>query len=141
MASVILTRSDLALFSDPGNTRVVIPHLIAAPRTRNREQATVRFEGDEYDTVFRGQGRSRTYDLTCRYGQLEHGEMAQLVELLEDAHDAPDGRLQLRTHFFDVPGLQPYEVVTVGQFTEQHLGAKAWDVKFSATTVQHTIAV
>lgn len=139
MATVYLAKPDIALFADPGATLVVIPHLVAAPRTRTREQASVRFEGDEAPTTFRGEGRTRVYDLTARFGGDEHDDMLALIDLIEAAHDAPDGRLQLRTNFFDTPGLNPFEVVTVSNVVEQHLGGKAWDVRFTATTTAHTI--
>lgn len=141
MATVHLQKPDLALFSDPVNTRVIVPHMIAAPRTRRWEQASVRFEGDTAPTVFRGEGVGRSYGIVCRYSHVEHDDMAALLRLLESAHTAPDGRIQLRTNFFDAGGLDRYEVVTVADVTETHVKARAWDVSFTATTVQHTLAV
>ena len=37
MASVLLVKPDIALFADPGPSRVVVPHLVAAPRTRRND--------------------------------------------------------------------------------------------------------
>ncbi len=137
MARLLLPTPDLALFTDPSNTLVPVPHMIAAPRSRVRSKVLVDFEGDVSPTSFRGVSKRRTYDLTCRYAFNEHAQMGALVALLEHAEDVRDGRLQLRTNFFDVPYLNPFEVVDAGDVTEQHLGGRAWDVTFPVTTVNY----
>lgn len=138
---LILTVPDIALFSDPEGTRVEIPHLRGQRRTRRFDQTVVLFEGDDFPTAFRGVGRSRTYDLECVYTASEHLAMRQLLDLLEDAHDAVDGRLQLRTNAGQVEGLDPVAVVTVAEVPEEPLGGLGWRVTFTATVVQHTVEV
>lgn len=140
MASVTLAKPDLALFADPAATRVVVPHLITATRTRRRELALVRFEGDAAPTPFRGAGASKTYEVTCRFGQDEHADMLALLDLLDLAMVAPDGRLQLRTAWYAAGGDQ-YEVVVAGDVSEAPLKGRGWDIRFVATTVAHTLAV
>ena len=144
MASVLLVKPDIALFADPGPSRVVVPHLVAAPRTRRREKVPVRFEGFDAPVSFRGEARTRSYTLTCRYVHDEHAQMKALIDLLESAEDAPDDRLQLRTSFFATStfaGLDLYEVVVAGDVTETHLGGRAWDVSFVVNTVDYTLEV
>lgn len=142
MATVVLNKPDIALFADPGSTIIVIPHLIAAPRSRSFEQASVRFEGDDDVTTFRGEGRHRSHELVARFAADQHTDMLALVDLFETAHQAADGRLQLRTNFFnETPGLQPYEVVTVAKFAEQRAGGRVWDVRFTAESAAFTIEV
>lgn len=141
MASVLLAKPDLSLFADP-ETRVVLPHLIAAPRTRTTEKALVRFEGYQVPHAFRGEGRSRTYDLTCRYGSDEHEQLGDLLELLTTADDAPDGRLALRTNFWTAPGLDLYEIIAItGDVQERQAGSAAWDIVFPVETVYGTLEV
>lgn len=137
MAGIILGTSDLALYADPGATLVTIPHLVAAPRNHRRELALVRFEGDTAPTAFRGEGSWREYELTCRYSHVEHTEMLALLTLLDTAHGAVDGRLQLRTNPSRVPGLSPFEVGVVGDVAEQNLSGMAFDVRFTFTAVNH----
>lgn len=141
MAVVHLAKPDMALFSDPGSTLVQIPHLMAAPRTRHRRKVGVLFEGDNAPTTFRGaSGRQhRSYRLTCRYTAAEHQQMWALVDLLETAESAPDGRLQLRLQHFLVDGLQPFEVVTAGDVDEQRVDGRSWDVSFTVTTAQYSL--
>lgn len=139
MAQVFLRQPDLSLFADP-TVRVRIPHLIAAPRTRTREMVLVRFEGDSAPTSFRGEGGARSYELTCRYPSNRHVEMKELLDLLELAQDAPDSRLALRTHHFDVPGLGPFEVVVAGDISETYASGRAWDVRFTASTVAYSLS-
>lgn len=141
MASVVLAKPDLSLFVDP-EARVVLPHLIAAPRTRTTERALVRFEGYEVPHSFRGEGRSRTYDLTCRYGADEHDQIADLLGLLAAADDGADGRLALRTNFWTAAGLDLYEIIAVtGDVQERQVGGTAWDIVFPVETVYGTLEV
>lgn len=141
MASVVLAKPDLALFSNP-EVRVVLPHLIAAPRTRTTDRALVRFEGYEAPHAFRGEGRVRDYDLTCRYGADEHDDILELLQVLAAADAAADGRLALRTNFFTVAGLDLYEIISItGDVEERDIGRAAWDVRFPVRTVNGTIEV
>lgn len=141
MAGVTLALPDLALFSDPAGTRVEIPHLTSAPRTRKRDLVLVRFEGDPEATPFRGEGSTRVYDVTCRYSRYEASAMDDLLALLDLAHTAPDGRLQLRTAWYVGAGMDAYEVIVAGDVSETPLPGRAWDVKFTATVVASTVAV
>lgn len=142
MAVVTLDRADLALFSDPASTRVVIPRLTGMPQRRGRAGTTVRFEGDTDPTAFRGEGRTRTYDLTCRYAPDEHEQMAVLLELIDEvAPAAVDHRLLLRTHVGLVARLDPAVAVEVFDVNVTPGGAGLFDVQFTAQVVQHTFAV
>lgn len=141
MAVVHLAKPDLALFADPGSTLVQIPHLMVATRTRTRAKAGVLFEGDSAPTWFRGaSGKAqRSYALQCRYSAREHDEMWALLDLLEMAEIAADGRLQLRLNHFDVPDLQSFEVVHASDVTEPHVSGRVWDVTFTVTTAQYSL--
>ena len=141
MSYVTLAKPDIALFSNVSGTRVVLPRMSGQGRKRTFEQSSVRFEGDNCDTTFRGQGRGRQYSLRVRFTGAEHATMASLLALFDMAQDAADGRLQLRTNAFSVAGLNPLEVVTVSEIDEQPVGGLAWDVSFTASTVEYTLAV
>ena len=142
MAQVQLGQADIALLSNPGATRVLIPHLVSAPRRRSRVGTTVLFAGDDYPTPFRGTGRAMTLDLTARFGPTEHETMLDLVELLDVvAAEAPDSRLLLRTHYALAAGLDLAVAVVVFDVVDTPLGAGAFDVSFTATVVEHTFAV
>lgn len=142
MASVTLPLPDLALFADVEATRVQVPHLVAADRTRGQSVALVTFEGDQHPTPFRGEARSLRYSMTARFGADDHDDMAALLQLLELAQDAPDGRIQYRPAYFaETPWLQPLEVVTVTDLAERHLGRRAWDVVIGVERVAFTVEV
>lgn len=143
MASVALGRADLALFSEPGTTRVVIPTLYAMAQRRGRARAFVQFEGDDYPTAFHGTSRTRAFDLTCRFASDEHAEMLALLDLVDEtAPGSPDPRLLLRTHIGLAAGLNPSVAVELtSEVTESPLGAGVFDVVFSVQVVQHSFEV
>lgn len=143
MASVELGRADLALFSDPGSSRVVIPTLLAMSQRRSRARAFVTFEGDEYPTTFHGTSRSRTFDLTCRYSSTQHDQMLALINLVDEVSPAAgDTRLLLRTHIGLASGLNPSVAVEVtSDITEAPIGAGNIDLTFSVQVVAHTFEV
>lgn len=144
MTGVALTRADIALFSDPASTLLVIPRLQVMQRTRQPEQTLVRFEGDVSPTLFRGEGLEVSYPLTARYLEDEHADAYALLALFETAHlDAADGRLQLRAHAGAVGGLNPFEVIAVSDITEGAgaAGDGVWDISFTATRLTYTIEV
>lgn len=143
MASVVLGQADIALFADPGPTRVVIPYLTSMPRTRGRDKVFVRYLGDDYPTATRGKGRSGTFALSCRFGVHEHTDLLALLTLLDEtAPSAPDSRLLLRTHIGLAAGLDAAVGVEVeGDITETPLGAGAVDVTFTVRIVQHSFEV
>lgn len=138
MSHVTLVRPDVALFADVEATRVVLPRMTAMTRTRRFDQASVRFEGDDYPITLRGEGRWRQLQVLVRFMAGEHATMDELLTLFEDAQDATDGRLQLRPNAFTVPGLNPIEVVTVAEPVETPVGGRIWDVSFTATRVTYT---
>jgi hypothetical protein len=140
MVAVDLGRAEVALFSDP-SMRVAIPHLVAMPRRRTTFGTTVLFAGDTYPTPFRGEGRTQTFDLTCRYGRDDHPDMLALLTLLDvTAPGSPDSRLLLRTHIGLVPGLDVAVGVVVFDVAETPAGAGVVDVTFTATVVEHSFA-
>lgn len=141
MASVELAKPDMSLFSDMAGTRVVLPRMTGQTRTRTFETALVRFEGDEAPTPFRGGGAGRAYNLMVRYSGKEHAQMAALLNLFRQAHDAVDGRIALRTNAYQVADLQPFEVVSVDSISETPIGGLAWEVSWVATAVQFSIEV
>lgn len=144
MSTVDLGRADLALFSDPVATRVVIPALTAIPARRSRAGTLVQFEGDKFPTGFRGTARSWTFDLTCRFTADQHAELLALLTLIDEtAPDSPDSRLLLRTHLGLAPGLNSTVAVQVFDVapTPAADGPGVFDVQFTATVVNHTLAV
>lgn len=141
MASVVLGRAVLALFADPA-TAVVIPSLMAAPYTLGRDRTSVRFAGDEYPTGFRGEGRSRTYTLTCRYPRARYDELLALLHLVDVlAPASPDPRMFLRTHFGLAVGLDVAVAVEPTGPLQVTPGAAVTDVTFPVEVVQHSFAV
>lgn len=134
MASVRLLRPDLSLLSDPAGTQVVLPHLYALKPSRRYAGTLVTFAGDTAPTAFRGTSRLRTWALGLRYAHNEQAQLAALLALLERAADAADGRLLLRTHHGQVPGIDDVSAVVVlavettpqaGLVTEVSLTAEA----------------
>lgn len=141
MPAIELDLADIALFSDPDGTRVQLPRLTGLSRSRNFDQALVRFEGDEHPTPFRGEGRPRSMPLAVRFLDTEHATAAALIALFEAAQDAPDPRLLLRVPVGLVEALNAIEVVTVADVSEVVVDGRAIDVTFTANTVAYTIEV
>jgi hypothetical protein len=143
MAGIVLDFPDIALFSDPVNTRVVLPRMSGQVRHRAFESTMVRFEGDTAPTPFSGEGRTVTYDLKIRFrgDELghEHDVLLDLLDLFEAAHAAPDPRLLLRTNAGRVDGLNPIEVVIVSDVHETPVSGRVWDVTFVATAVEYSV--
>lgn len=101
MVMVTLAQPDLALLADL-DVRVALPHLLTAPLSRAYGGALVTFAGDSAPTAFRSTGRAVTLPLTCRYARHEHAQLAALLDLLDAAAAAPDGRLLFRPHYGQV---------------------------------------
>lgn len=141
MAGVELPRPDIGLYDDFAATRVEIPHLVGQNRKRQADKTTVLFDGLTGETAFRGEGRVRSYPLRSRYVYSEHDEMRALVDLLEAAEAADDGRLLFRTNARLVSGLDLVEVVVAFDVDEEHLGGQAWDVVFTVSTVEHSFGL
>lgn len=141
MASIVLSRADLALFSSPGTTRVVIPTLTSMSQRRSRAKAFVTFEGDEFPTVFHGTTRSREFDWTCFYSYEEHAEMLSLINLVDEiAPAASDTRLLLRSHIGLAAGLNPSVAVELmSEVVEEPLGAGNFNIRFSVRVVNHNL--
>ena len=142
MAYVTLTVPDIALFSDPAGTRVEIPHLRVWTPTRRYDGTTVLFEGDAEPTSFRGRGRTKSHQVTCRYVYHEHAQMLALLALLDAAHDDAVGWLQLRTNRSDSEGMDPLVVAALAsEVPEAPLGGKAWDITFTLQQVAYSLEV
>ena len=138
MASVELGRADIALASDP-NSRVVIPALRTFTRRRTYDQALPHFLGDTDPTLYEGEQRGHSVPLVATYSEATHGEMWDLVALL----DLPGVKL-LRTHAFRAPGLDEKSYVAISEVQEAPDGAgnsKAWTVSFTATRVAYSESV
>ncbi len=133
---LVLPTPDVALYTEPGASLVPIPHLIGTARANNAETARVRFEGDELETEFAGEGFTVEAALTARFAHTEHVEYLALVSLLRRASRAPDRRLVLRTNTGTIGGLDPLLVCTVPSFTETGLRRRGWDVSFTASAVK-----
>lgn len=145
MAAVQLGNAHIGLFGDTA-VQVVIPHLMAMPSTAGRNKAFILFDGDDYPTAFRGQGRSGTFSLSCRYGPDEAADLLALVDLIDvTAPSMPDARLLLRTHIGLAAGLDVAVAVEVeGDLTRTPVpeGAPGTvDVSFTVRIVEHTFAV
>lgn len=139
MAGVLLERAELALWSDVAATRLLLPRVQVLTPSRRFEMALVRFEGDTDRTAFRGEGRSRSYQMTARFLEGEHSTLVALLDLFDAAHDDLDGRLLLRTHVGVVPGLNPVEAVVVSEVSAPWQRGLAADVSFTAETVTYTL--
>jgi hypothetical protein len=140
MAGVLLERADIALWSDVETTRIVIDRLRVLVPTKRYEMALVRFEGDSAPTAFRGEGQSRSYQMTAMFLRDEHAEMAALVALFDAAYESPDGLLMLRTHMGSVPDLNPVEAVVVSEVSTAWAASGVGEVSFTAEAVQHTLS-
>lgn len=136
MAGVVLRNPDLALLSDPVARRVVVPHVTAAPWEQQWTGALVTFEGDSLPTAFRGTSGTRSWQLTCTYAAAEQGQVTDLLALLRDAADDPDGRLLLRTHIGAAGGLDDTTAVVVQGVTVTPLAGRVTTVTFTAHAVQ-----
>ena len=141
MATPVLANADIALFTDPAGTRVVLPRVKSQTDGRPKEQTIVRFEGHALETQFRGEGQPRSYQLTVRFLAAEHATMGALLALFDTAHAASDGRLLLRLNAFNVADLNPIEAITVENPTRSPVGGQAWDVSFVAHAVEFSLAV
>jgi hypothetical protein len=140
VTALVLTRADVALWSDPESSRVVLDRLQVLAPADVFEVAFQRFEGDDDATGFRGEGQGRTYQMTARFLSGEHATAAALVALFRTAHrDDPDGRIQLRTHAGEVGGLNAMEAVLVSGVNQAWAKAGQLDISWTATTVLYSI--
>ncbi|MCU1488299.1 MAG: hypothetical protein JWN67_5045 [Actinomycetia bacterium] len=139
MAYVVLPHSDMALFSDVANTRVIFPRLTAGGWTETPEEAVVKFYGDSRATPFRGEGETVSYPFAARYFPAEQQLLADMIALFKLAHLAPDSRLMLRSNAAGIPDLNPVEVVTVATWTPTPTGAGHYDFTFTANAVEFTV--
>lgn len=148
MTRLELGRADLALFTDPIGSRVLIPHLVGLVRTRERVGVDVRFEGDEWPTPFDGEGRLGQLDLTCRYGESDLAQRIALEHLVDELAPARfDKRLLLRLHLDSgadlAPELQTFVAagnalaVRIRRLVSTPTGAGNADITATATVVQH----
>lgn len=136
MPTVDLGRAELALLSDLAGTRVVIQQLQVLVPTRTYRQVLVGpFEGDTLPLGFRGDGQSRSWQMTARYGAHQHADMEDLLELFDAAHNGVDGRMLLRTHLGDVGGINESQAVMVSEVSTAWSRPKLADVSFTAHAV------
>lgn len=138
MARTTQGRADIALLSDPGATKVVIPFLSALSTPFGRDTTFVRFAGDTYPTAWHGEGRSAYFPLTCLFPRARHDQLDALLRLLRDvAPAAPDPRLLLRTHAGLVPGLNAASVVEVDGEVTPNWSAAMVTVAFTVRVVEY----
>lgn len=140
MASVLLPKADLALFSDL-TKRTVIPFLMSSAPERSYAGVGVRFAGDAFATPFRGEGRTKSWNLTCRYIKTDQARLLELLDLIELAANSPDSRLFLRTHYGQVPGLNEAIAVQILNIQPVPQVGLYYDVSFTAQAVNFTLAV
>lgn len=141
MTAIVLPNADIALWTDPAGTRVAIPHLTAVGDTRTYSGVVVQFAGDTLPTPFRGEARSGSYRLTARFKQAEQATLLALLALFSTAAAAADSRLQLRTHYGQVAGLDDVLAVAVfGVEVSPQTGLYV-DVAFTAEVVASTVEV
>jgi hypothetical protein len=138
--SLALNRARIGLWSDP-SSQIAIPHLKGMPVTRGYAGTLVQFVGDDYSTGFRGQAKTKSYAMTCRYLKAEQAQLVALINLFETAHSAPDPRLLLRTHPGQVAGLNESVAVQVFDPVATPGDGLVWDLTFTAQVVNYTFAV
>lgn len=142
MAKVDLGRAELALFSNPASTLVVIPSLSALTVTDGRDRVALRYLGDTFPTGHHGEGRDHRYALTCRYPRKNHDGLLALQRLLDEvAPAAADKRLLLRTHVGLAVGLDVAVAVEVDGLVTRAWAAAVVDVSFTVQVVQHSLEV
>lgn len=136
MATVTLTRADIALLSDLGGSRLTLNSLQVLVPSESVEQVFVRFEGDRRATGWRGEGETLEYQMTARFVRGEHADAATLIEMFRTAHrDDSDGRLLLRLHVGEVGGLNDVEAVMVPSWSAPWQRGGVVDVSFTARAV------
>lgn len=138
MPTTVLARADLSLFSDP-NRRVELPRVSALAPSRAYAGAEVRFAGDRLPTPFRGEGRDRTWNVTVLYTQYEHQALLDLLTLIEEAAEAPDSRLFLRTHTGQIGGLDAAEAVVIRQVDTPSQVGLMYSVTFTCKAVAYSL--
>lgn len=141
MASLVLTVADLALVSDPENTRVELTNVDEQTPTWEAAQALVQFDGYTDPTLYRGERVTATWGLSVSFAPSDHEGCYQLLALLQTAHSATDGRLQLRTIGSSVAGLDDVQVVAVPSWTPRRIEGGAWQVDMTAHRVAWTAEV
>ena len=135
MASVTLTKPDIAMFADPTD-RVRIGRMQHASPSRSANRIHVRFEGEEWPTAWTGEGRSHTIPFVARFFEHEHSDFAAFLSLLDRAVDAADGRLVLRMLRSTQPYLNDLLIGTIDEWQETRVGGLVWDV---AVTFRRTV--
>lgn len=132
---VELARADMALLSNPGPTRVVIPRMqVLTPETTFGE-TVVRFDGFRRGQSFRDDGVDDTWQCTARYMADEHALMAALISLFKARFVDPDGRILFRTHMGEIGDLNDVEAVVVSKVSTSWQGGQIADVSFQAQAV------
>lgn len=140
MTAVVLPHADLALFTDL-TQRVQFPHLTAAANQRGYAGSTVQFSGDTYPTAFSGVTRTKSWQMQARYKVNEQDQLLALLTLLDAAHDAPDRRLLLRTHYGQAVGLDDATAVVVFAVEQTPQMGLYVDVSFTCEAVQFSLEV
>lgn len=141
MAAVTLTENDIALFSDPEGTRVVIPHLTGKGPQLQAASRLEHFDGFDFPVEYRGEARSDQVTVECRWTPAQHEDLVAFLDLWETSTTAADSRFQLRTRIGSVAGLNPLEVVSIPQLSHPFQAAGFVTVSFTAYRVYHTLEV
>jgi len=87
----------LALNSDGGATSVVLPGFESRHPTIQEDVSFVRYAGDQPPRVYRGEGRATVWTLSGNFSRSAADQVlaGELLDLLESAYGAADGRLRL----------------------------------------------
>lgn len=135
MAFVVLPGPDIALLADVAGTRLQLPQFDGEVPTTTPDVAGVTFYGDTLPTPYRGEGQPVEWDLVVGFTPSQQALAVALLYLLRTAHEAPDGRLQLRTAGASVAGLDQVVAITADRWTPTKVGGGAIDVAIHARQV------
>lgn len=142
MSSIVLRRPDVSLFRDPVGTRVELPRMTALSRQVEERAALPLFDGYDDPLLVRGVlGVRRTVDLSVSFFRPEHGQLVELLGLLERLRADTDGRLMVRSVTSDTSGIDPLLVVGVTGWTHTASRSGVRTVSLSCQQAHYRLGV
>lgn len=139
--SLTLQTGDIALWSDPIGTRVLIPHLVRADPTESDDSTLVHLEGLELPVAYTGTHTDTTVQCLARWTEYEHDLLLAFVDLLRTARAADDRRLLLRTNGGAVGGFDELHVGVVRSIPRTRATGRAYDIPFVLEAVHYDLEV